>query len=200
MSMLVSVGQKLTPKNVTLGVILTNMVCRPTITLSNKGIPEETRKYTATREFFTEFFGALTTFTFATFIGENLVPKLAAKKWGVNLTKELAEKISKTEWSNLTNPIHKNIKATKILSSFATTAIAVAVLTPLLNNLVLNKLMEKIWGKSKKPETPINPSGPLLAGKINPANNTAGTPRSAAFENFLNIKLQNNSSTLNKMG
>jgi hypothetical protein len=186
MSALVSIGQKLTPKNVTLGVIATNMVCRPIITLSNKSIPEETRRYTATREFFTEFFGALTTFSFATYFGENLIPRLAAKKWGVNLTKDLAKTINNSSWDKLAvNPVFQKIKATRILSSFATTAIAVAILTPILNNLVLNKIMGKISGK-KSPETP-QVSGPLLASPISDTKQ----PRSDAFESFLQSRLKN---------
>jgi hypothetical protein len=203
MSLLVSIGQKLTPKNVTLGVIATNMVCRPTITMSNKSIPDETRRYTATREFFTEFFGAITTFTFATYIGEKLMPKLAAKKWGVNLTKELADKINKTDWASLTDPVHKNLKATKVLSSFATTAVAVAILTPILNNLVLNKLINKIMKPKTSAESgqqqQAQPQGTY--GLILPAGGLTqnGVPHSNAFERFLQTKLQQ-PDNLNRIG
>ena len=63
MSYLLSIGKVLTPTNIVAGVKLAEMGFRPAITMSNKEIPEETRKYAATREFFTEFFGFIATLT-----------------------------------------------------------------------------------------------------------------------------------------
>ncbi len=152
MKLLMTLGQRLTPKNVTLGVIVTNMVCRPTITMSNKQLPEDTRRYTATREFFTEFFGFATTFSFATLV-EKFVPKIVAKKFfKTDLTKQLVETIKKTGWEKLT-PLQKNLKGLILGSSFVATAAAVAILTPLLNNLVLNKMLPKIMGRKKTEPT-----------------------------------------------
>ena len=146
MNLLMTLGQKLTPKNVTLGVIVTNMVCRPTITMTNKQIPEDTRRYTATREFFTEFFGFATTYSFATLV-EEIVPKIVAKKYfNTDLTKELVKHIKNSGWDKLSIP-QKNLKGVILGTSFVATAIAVAVLTPLLNNFVLNRMLGKIMGK-----------------------------------------------------
>ncbi|EKE02132.1 MAG: hypothetical protein ACD_20C00421G0006 [uncultured bacterium] len=153
MSALIGIGRIFTPKNATLGVITANMVCRPIITMSNKQIPEETRKYTATREFFTELFGLGTTYTFASAM-ENVIPKVIAKKlFNTDLTKNLANQIKSSGWDQL-SPINQKIKGSMALSSFAGTAIAVAILTPLLNNIVLNKIMDRINGKNKKDATP----------------------------------------------
>lgn len=173
MTILTRLGQ-ITPKNVTLGVIMTNMVCRPTITLSNKSIPEETRKYTATREFCTEFFGLATTYTFATFVEKSL-PKFVAKKFfNTDLTKELVEKIGKTGWESLTT-LEKNLKGVMTGSSLLGTALAVAVLTPLINNIVLNKLLGKIMNK----KDPAKPSQTSVAASTVPVELTPG------FKNFL---------------
>lgn len=150
-----TLGQKLTPKNVTLGVIVTNMVCRPTITMTNKQLPEETRRYTATREFSTEFFGFATTYGFATLV-EKVVPKLIARKFfNTDLTKELVEQIKNVGWDKLT-PIQKNLKGVILGTSFVATAAAVAILTPLLNNFLLNKMLSKIMGKNKTETEKIN--------------------------------------------
>lgn len=148
MNVLMTLGQKLTPKNVTLGVIVTNMVCRPTITLANKQLPEETRRYTATREFSTEFFGFATTYGFATLV-EKIVPKVIAKKFfNTELTKDLIEQIKNLGWDKLT-PLQKNLKGVILGTSFVATAAAVAILTPLINNFLLNKMLGKIMGKNK---------------------------------------------------
>lgn len=184
MNVLATLGQRLTPKNVTLGVIMTNMVCRPTITLSNKKIPEDTRRYTATREFFTEFFGLITTFGFASAV-EKYVPKMVAKKFfKTDLTKQLVETIKNTGWDKL-SPLQKNMKGVILGSSFVATALAVAVLTPILNNLLLNKMIDKIMGKNKTGSAPA-------ANKVDTFEKTPGatsvqnfTTGSSAFDMFL---------------
>lgn len=186
MSMVTSLGQILTPKNATLGVIMTNMVCRPTITMSNKSIPEDTRKYTASREFCTELFGLLTTYTFATAV-ENIAPKAIAKKLGVNLTKELFDSIKKASWEELKNkPELFKIKGTATVASFVGTAIAVAILTPLLNNFILNKFMGKILGnkdvKDKKQIEANVQANTVMAGSL---SNNSHVSSSRAFSQFL---------------
>ena len=137
------IGKMLTPRNTVIGVISANMICRPIITMSNKNLPEDTKKYTATREFCTELFGLINTITFASAV-EYLGPKLINNK----LTRKMMNDVKKADWDKLSPPDQK-IKGAILVSSLVGTAIAAAVLTPLLNNLVLNKFMDKITGKNK---------------------------------------------------
>ncbi|MEW5821860.1 MAG: hypothetical protein AB1782_16825 [Cyanobacteriota bacterium] len=186
MTLLASLGQRLTPKNVTLGVIMTNMVCRPTITLSNKQIPEETRRYTATREFFTELFGLASTFTFATAV-EKFVPKIIAKKFfNTELTQKLMDQIKNTGWDKLT-AVQKNLRGVILGSSFVATALAVAIITPLINNIVLNKMLGKIMGK-KTQESSQNNNDVFVNSQNNKTSITFET-NSDSFNNF--VKLYN---------
>jgi hypothetical protein len=159
MSVLTSVGNIVLskPKYTIAGIIAANMVCRPIITMSNKEVPEDTRKYAASREFCTEFFGMINLFTIATlfeYIGGQRVSK---KLTGKVLNRETFKRINEQAMELLKNPIDKQIKKGILIASFIGSVISSAVVTPMLNNLVLNKLMNKIGGKkddkSKLPET-----------------------------------------------
>jgi len=111
--------------------------------MSNKQVPEETRKYTASREFCTEFFGLANNLVFVTFL-ENLGGQIAAKKeTGQFLNKDNLRKIKKSVMSGL-NPQEQKIKTGILLASFLGTAASAAFFTPLLNNFVLNKFLDKI--------------------------------------------------------
>jgi hypothetical protein len=153
MNSLMKLGNLLnSPKNVSLGVMSACMVGRPLITMSNKNISDETKRYTASREFFTEFFNMINTYTLVSGV-EKLVPKLVAKKVGLkNLTKEGMELIKNTGREKL--PLaEQKVKSSMVLSSFFGTALTVAVITPILNNLLLNKIMDKLPGNKKKGKT-----------------------------------------------
>jgi len=143
MSLATNFVRVLTPKNMAATMITANMICRPTITMSNKQVPEETRKYTASREFCTEFFGLANNLVFVTFL-ENLGGQIAAKKeTGQFLNKDNLRKIKKSVMSGL-NPQEQKIKTGILLASFLGTAASAAFFTPLLNNFVLNKFLDKI--------------------------------------------------------
>ena len=88
-------------KPLSLGISASCMIFRPLITLSNKDLSPETKKYTASREFFTEFFGLINTYTLVSAI-EKFTPKILAKKlFNVDLTKQLGETIKKAGWDQL---------------------------------------------------------------------------------------------------
>lgn len=166
---LISLGRMLTPRNVVLGVIATNIVCRPIITMSNKSLPMETRRYTAMREFCTELFGFINTLTLATaieIIGARLINRKATRK--------MIERIKAADWKQL--PVaDQRLKAAILLSSAIGTALSTAVATPLLNNLVLNRLLEKITGKNQKPAAGASVSGDPrpMARTVRPMGNSA---------------------------
>lgn len=151
-----SIGKVLTPKNTIVGVVVANMVCRPLITLSNKELPPETKRYTATREFCTEFFGLINTLTIGSLI-EWGGKKLAAKKILKDkpFTPELEKTIKNTGWDALENmekngKIFKgatNLKGSIIATSFLGAALVASTITPVMNNIILNKVINKISGK-----------------------------------------------------
>jgi len=144
----------LTPKNMAATMITANLICRPAITMSNKQVPEETRKYTASREFCTEFFGLVNNLVFVTFL-ENLGGQIAAKKeTGQFLDKINLRKIKREITPNL-NLKEQKIKTGILLASFIGTAASAAFFTPLLNNFVLNKFLDKIIKKENKNEENI---------------------------------------------
>jgi len=159
MSCLISIGKILTPTNSVAGVKLAEMGFRPAITMSNTEIPEDTRKYTAVREFFTEFFGFATTLTIGNLV-ERAGGQLFAKKIsGKFLNKEEFKDIAEKAFNTLSDANQK-IKAGILVSSVAGAVIAGAIITPVLNNIVLNKLMDKIIkkkdNKNKLPEITNN--------------------------------------------
>ncbi len=161
---LVGMGKMLTPRNVVLGVIGANMVCRPLITLSNRQLPEDTRRYTAMREFCTELFGLFNTLTFTTAV-EYLGPRLISK----DATRKVISRIKGADWNKLTAK-DQRLKAAVLLSSLIGTILSTAILTPLLNNLVLNRLLEKIMGKKTTPEK-AGQAEPVYSGILQPGNN-----------------------------
>jgi hypothetical protein len=151
MSILTNVGNFVTskPKYTIAGVIAANMVCRPVITMSNKQVPEDTRKYTAAREFCTELFGMANLFAIGTFC-EYLGGQIMAKKvLGKFLNKVEFKNIGKTDLNALSAE-HGKIKTGILIASFIGSVLSSAIATPLLNNVVLNKFMNKIVGKKDK--------------------------------------------------
>lgn len=158
MSSLVGLGKWLTPRNVLVAIIAHNMVARPSITLANKSLPEETRRYTATREFCTELFGLFNTLTVATAI-ERLGPRLVDR----SATKEILNRVRNADWDRLT-PKDQRLKALILICSLAGAAFSSGIVTPIMNNLVLNRLLDKIIGKSKPAASPTaTPSGKSLS-------------------------------------
>lgn len=158
MSYLLSIGKVLTPTNIVAGVKLAEMGFRPAITMSNKEIPEDTKKYAATREFFTEFFGFIATLTCG-----NLIEFVGGQLFAKKLTPE-RQFLSQQQFKELgEKSVHslrehdKKIKIGILLSSFIGATFAGAIVTPLLNNIVLNKFMDKIIKKkdqkNKAPES-----------------------------------------------
>ena len=157
MSYLLSIGKVLTPTNIVAGVKLAEMGFRPAITMSNKEIPEDTRKYAATGEFFTEFFGFIATLTCGNLIefagGQLFAKKLTPEKQF--LTQQQFKELGEKSLHSLREH-DKKIKIGILLSSFIGATFAGAIVTPLLNNVVLNKFMDKIIKKkdqkNKAPE------------------------------------------------
>ncbi|OGI00811.1 MAG: hypothetical protein A2287_10385 [Candidatus Melainabacteria bacterium RIFOXYA12_FULL_32_12] len=143
-----------TAKNTSLGISTACMIGRPIITMSNNKVPIETRKYTATREFFTELFNIPIIYLFVS-AAENLVSKLVANQQGIkDFSKEMLDKIRLTEMTKLGVQDQK-VKTALLLTSFVGTAATVAVITPLLNNALLGKIIDRLpMGKSKKQEQP----------------------------------------------
>ena len=141
MSLPTNLGSFLTPKNTYASIQICNMICRPAITMSNKEIPEETRKYTASREFCTEALGLMNNLVFVSFI-EYIGGQIAAKReTGKILNKTDFKKIKNQTMSELCDK-NKKIKAAVFLSSILGSAFSASILTPLLNNLILNKVMK----------------------------------------------------------
>jgi len=140
-SLSTNLGSFLTPKNTYASIQVCNMICRPAITMSNKEIPEETRKYTASREFCTEALGLMNNLVFVSFI-EYLGGQLSAKReTGKFLNKMDFKNIKNKTMSNLCDK-DKKIKSAIFLSSFLGSAFSASILTPTLNNLILNKMMK----------------------------------------------------------
>lgn len=186
MELLTAVG-RLTPKNTGLGIVLFDMVSRPSITLTNKTIPEDARRYAAAREFCTGFFGLASTYTFASFV-EKYVPNVVSKAFfKTDLTKDLATYINNTGWSKLT-PLEKNLKGLLVGSSFAGTLIALGIITPLLCNVFLNKLLDKVIKTKHIPMPTLIPASSLKT------TNTTTLPGqvqySPAFDRFLREHVQ----------
>lgn len=188
MSFLASVGN-LSPKKTILPVIAANMFFRPMITMSNKSLPPETRKYTATREFSTEFFGLINTYTFVTIV-EKFVPKFLTKAlFKTDLTDKLIEKLNDSKFSDL-KPLEKNIKGLITLTGLAGTIISIAIIVPLLNNLVLNKLLKTRDNNPKlPPESENSINNKVVASNIN--NNTLITNQKNIQSQAFNIFLKN---------
>ena len=171
---LVSIGRILTPKNVAIGMITTNMFCRPLITLSNPALPIDTKRYTATREFSTELFGLLNMLTFCTAV-ERFLPRLLTK---TQITKAMGEKLKEAGWKALSESDQK-LKAAVLVSSFVGALISTAIITPILNNLVLNKLLDKITGKTKTTPAPQAVAPRPFVGTLQPAANPGFAPFAA---------------------
>jgi hypothetical protein len=146
MERLISIGKALTPRNVLLTVITHNMITRPAITLSNKNIPENTRRYTASREFCTELFGLINTLTFTTFV-EWLGPRLANRE----VTAKMIDHVKVNDWNKLAQK-EQHLKAIILMSSLIGSAMSCGILTPLLNNLVLNQVLDKILNRNISPK------------------------------------------------
>lgn len=152
MSISLNLGTLLaSPKLTYASIQVCNMVCRPTITMSNKEIPEETRKYTAKREFCTEALGLMNNLFFVSFI-EYLGGQISAiKETGNFIDRKMLKNIKKSTIYNLSEK-DKRIKTGIFIASFVGSAFSGAILTPLLNNLILNKVMNK--NNTKKDKTP----------------------------------------------
>lgn len=149
-----SIGGLLTPKNIVVGLKLVNMVSRPAITMSNNDIPEETRKYAATREFFTELFGVVTTLTVGSFIERQGGQYFARKHLGHNLDKKEFENLIKNSTNSLTDIKMQKTRTFILISSFVGAAFTGGILTPVLNNLLLNPIMSKIITKKTRHNSP----------------------------------------------
>lgn len=147
---LAGIGRVLSsPKNVSLGVITSCMIFRPIITMSNKNIPDETKKYTAAREFCTEVFNLLNTYTFVSAV-EYLLPKVILRKEkALDLSKKGIDLIKKANIGELLPPQQK-LKGAVLLSSFLGAAFSCAILTPALNNIFLCKIIDKVTGTKQK--------------------------------------------------
>jgi len=159
MSLSTSIGNFVTkskPKYIVAGIIAANMAFRPVITMSNKQIPEDTRKYTATREFCTELFGMINLFAVGTLF-EYLGGQITAKKLTGKFLNNLDFKNIGKNAVEALSPNHQKIKTGISVASFVGSVLSSAVFTPLANNVVLNKLMNKIIGKkgnkNKLPES-----------------------------------------------
>jgi hypothetical protein len=174
MSTLVSIGKTLTPRNVLVAVITHNMIARPAITLTNKNLPEDTRRYTASREFCTELFGLMNTLTFTTLI-EWLGPRLANR----NATSKMINHVKSTDWNKLAKK-EQHLKAVILMSSLIGSAFSCGILTPLLNNFVLNQMLEKIIGNKQHPQGKPMPSVPMQ-NRSNPMTNTTTVQTLPAF-------------------
>jgi hypothetical protein len=139
-----TLGSTLTPKRVTLGIMFTDMIGRPAITLTNTKIEKKTRYLMATREGLTELFGFTLTYIVAT-LTEKIIPAIYAKKHlvGTTISAEFLSDITKKAFTDLTPSLQK-FRGVILGSSFFGAIVAASVLTPLLNNLVLNKVMNRI--------------------------------------------------------
>jgi hypothetical protein len=148
-----SAGGLLTPKNIVVGLKLVNMVSRPTITMSNNQIPEDTRKYAATREFFTELFGVVTTLTVGSFIEKAGGQYFAKKHLGRKLEKKEFENIVKNAANSISDIKIQKTRNGILLSSFIGAAFAGGILTPVLNNILLNPIMSRTFNRKHKNNT-----------------------------------------------
>lgn len=163
-------------KNISLGISSACMIGRPVITMSNDKIPMETRKYTASREFFTEVFNMSIIYSLVT-LAENFAFKNVAKKQGLKFSKELFKKVTETGWENLL-PKEQKIKTAFALTSFLGTAATVAIITPLLNNAFLDKIINLLpIGKSNKQDKDTQP------------NQIATSNQTNVFQKFNQLKL-----------
>jgi len=141
----------LTPKRVIVGLKFFYMVSRPAITMSNTKVPEETKKYTATREFCTELFGAITTMTVGSVIEWKLGQHFAKKYMGKKLAKKEFYEFLNNPISSAANLKRQKTKTAIMLASFIGAAFSGGILTPTLNNLFLNSILDKVIPKKKKP-------------------------------------------------
>jgi len=140
---IVTIGQLLTPKYVVAARKIINGIGRPIITMSDKNTPEDAKRYAATREFSTEMIGLIIILSCGTIfekIGGNLYAKWLLKR---PMTQKEIQKIEKKSLTSLKGDKQK-IKAAILLCSFLSTIAEGAVLTPLLNNLILSKFINKI--------------------------------------------------------
>lgn len=218
-----------------LAIVSTIMVFRPLIMLTDKAVPMKTRQYAATREFFTELFGLLNVLIVGKAIERAFTQsaynkgvkaltsdtdKLKYKevKWyrglidPLNFTKggkkaeKLLNHLNDADWKDLPAPL-KNAKRNKALfGGLLAVGLATAVLTPFLNNIVINeKVLNGIWkflgqgsitpnssgahGGPPKLDTPNLAAERMMAlmGRVNPSQtlnmyqNSQYTPYSANF-------------------
>ncbi len=137
------------------------MVLRPLIMLTDKAVPIETREYAATREFFTELFGlgsllviGSTIKSICSFVAYDrnskdtklmkpILSALSSFKFGKAFTEirksnKILTTLSKQDWGKL-SPKMRHVNGVFNLSSYAGIILALAVITPILNNTVINK-------------------------------------------------------------
>lgn len=188
MSSVVSIGHLLTPKNTALGISGATMIFKPLITLSNKELPEDTKRYTALREFFSTLFSFTSIATLVGFAERNIPKTFAHKKYNIDLTENLLHTIKKTDWGLLSNP-HKEIKGVFLITSLIASASTAAILTPLLCNIFLNKLLTHIMGKKKEPPHANYPD--VFAKSLNGITLTRNKTDSEAFNTYLQQSRKN---------
>lgn len=154
----VSIVKFLTPKNVVAMRKVINGIGRPVITMADPNTPEDAKRYAAAREFSTEMIGLGIILSTGTFF-ERAGGYLYAKAIGVKMTKKKWHDLEKLAINPITdfkdkkmltiNSItefkDKRIKAAILISSLVGTIAEGAILTPLLNNLVLNKFLDVIF-------------------------------------------------------
>lgn len=185
------------------------MIFRPLIMLTDTAVPMKTRRYAATREFFTELFGLInvaivakgletlvTAFAFdkhTAKAGDKIIPKAVAKLKKLNiigtwreLTNGISKKLLDPDWEKLA-PKMKSVRGVFRSTAFVGVVLATAIITPFLNNYVINdKVLNGIWkalgqggitsNASRKPSGPA-PKTSLAAaqrmlalmGNVNPA-------------------------------
>jgi hypothetical protein len=140
------------PGNAQKIIISCIMVGRPTIMLTDNAVPMQTRRYAATREFFTELFGLSTTTVLLPFL-EYFLPKWTDKTHTLTGRKAF-EFLKKADWKGL-SPAQQAVKSRIVIGSWAAVVLAAALITPILNNKVINKkvlgvingILDKVLGK-----------------------------------------------------
>ncbi|GEM_PF-5211016 len=143
----ITIGKVLTPKYVVAARKIINGIGRPIITMSDKNTPEDAKRYAAAREFSTEMVGLGIILTVGT-----LFERVGGKLYAQHITKKpfSMAQFKALENKSLTSLSGKNeqkIKAAILVFSFISTIIEGAILTPLLNNIILHRYMDKIFQK-----------------------------------------------------
>lgn len=157
----------ISPKLTTVAISSSCATFRPLITLSNKNVSEDTKKFTAKREFLTEIINCTLILSVVS-AAEELIPRVLSKGknfLGKPLTKEAFNKIKKSSYDVLTEG-EKNLKAAHNLTSLFVTAVCVAIASPFVNNFILNNFLS--GKKNKIAETqPKSNKSPMIEQQKN---------------------------------